>query len=218
MNVIGAAVTANDWGRAHVATGLAPKCALSECAYHSATQVVPRVVEYPRVGRRFGFYRGCCERRRPEQSLLSSAVHPTCCVVRLRPTASSGDPNTEHGDRAAIESRDRKGCRLAILLLSENVQQRQVMLRRRDCEHRVRSERLVVNERSVVAGENQLTRQLFEPNSPSRRVRPGGGPRNRCEGYAQGCRCRRSGRLHRADWIVAAQDRSGTKPASFRPG
>ena len=78
----------------------------------------------------------------------------------------SGNPNTEHGDRAAIESRDGKGCRLAILLLSENVQQRQVMLRRRDCEHRVRSERLVVDERSVVAGENQFTRQLFEPNSP----------------------------------------------------
>ena len=156
--------------------------------------------------------------RTSQTRTVALVVYCSSYVLSLPPIASSADPNTKHGYRAPIESRDRKGRLLALVLLSQNVQQRQVMLRRRDCEHRVRSEPLVVNERSVVAGENQLTRQLFEPNPPSRRVRPGGGPRNRCEGYAQGCRCRRSGCLHRADWIVAAQDRSGTKPASLRPG
>ena len=43
---------------------------------------------------------------------------------RVRAGDGSGHSDTEHGDRAAIESRDRKGRRLAILLLSENVQQR----------------------------------------------------------------------------------------------
>src|SRR5687768_4117451 len=32
------------------------------------------------------------------------------CVVTPCHIASSGNPNTEHGDRAAIESRDWKGC------------------------------------------------------------------------------------------------------------
>src|SRR5436305_82913 len=85
---------------------------------------------------------------------------------RMEHVATSANPDAEHGDRAAVESGDRKACRLAILLLSENVQQRQVMLRRRNREHRVTSERLVVDERSVVADENKLTRPLLEPDSP----------------------------------------------------
>jgi hypothetical protein len=103
--------------------------------------------------------------------LILTATRPALYeIVWLRSLPAryrfSPDPDREHGHRTSVDSIHRKTDRVAFPPESDHVNQWQIVIGRRDGQHRVASKRLVGDQRAVVSCKQKLAGLAFESHGP----------------------------------------------------
>jgi hypothetical protein len=115
-------------------------------------------------------------------------------AVVVRRCCNLSDLHRQHRNRSPINARDWKTDTFALLLGGKNVEQRQIVIRRRNREDRVPSERFVIDERLVLAGQHHILGGTFEAHRPVVGLARMPAPRIGVEDCARDCRCRGSAR------------------------